>query len=473
MKRFIPALLAFGLGFVVSQASAQGIPACDGFEHTREGNILQGICYARSGHVHGSREQINSTCEQLILCGGRNDLGDCHLASNVCKGLVDPACDHAEFDVFRGPFVKNAACRAAQGRCTESPGAEDRGMCDEIAALLPRGSAAAAAGHSPGAGGPPVRFRNPVEDPTLIESAWTSEPWNLMKGPFLVDHDPNTRNGGRGLSCLDFMGRGGLIGAPWCYGGHTGSDFILRGGFDQMDRPDTNWIVAAADGTVESVVDNLWDRCHAEAITADGRFFNVDCQGRIPGGSSGSDFPANTIRIRHAGGVVTSYLHIKTGSAVVRPGQAVRCGERIARIGSSGISSMPHLHFEVRDGSGQLVDPYAGPLSQPFSWWIDQGPNERRLPAPLCESQVAGVVRPGTRVAGEIEFDTNRFGNDFTGFETPGGWQECQQACGNDPRCRAWTYVRPGIQGPAARCWLKDSVPPASPDSCCVSQIVR
>ncbi|HEX3129292.1 MAG TPA: M23 family metallopeptidase [Thermoanaerobaculia bacterium] len=378
MKRSTLILLTFGL--IPMMASAQ--PQCDSFERTREGNILQGICYARSGHVQGNRDQINATCEQLILCGGSNDLGDCHLARNVCKGLVDPACNHGEFDVFNGPFVKNASCRAAQNQCDQSPGEDDRRMCEEVLALLPRGEAAAQAGRAPAAA--PVRFRNPVEDPNLIESAWTSELWNVMKGPFLVDHDPNTRNGGRSLSCLDYMGRGGLIGAPWCYGGHTGSDFVLKGGFKQMDLPDTNWIVAAAAGTVESVVDNLWDRCQAQAITTDWRFFNVDCQGQIPGGPSGSDFAANLIRIRHASGVVTSYLHIQKGSAVVRPGQAVRCGERIARIGSSGISSMPHLHFEVHDGSGQLVDPYAGPLSQSFSWWVDQGPNERRLPAPVC-----------------------------------------------------------------------------------------
>jgi PAN domain-containing protein/peptidase M23-like protein len=312
---------------------------------------------------------------------------------------------------------------------------------------------------------PPVRFRNPVEDPNLIESAWTGEPWNIMKGPFLVDHDPNAVPGARSLSCRDYLGRGGLIGAPFCYGGHTGSDFILRGGFEQMDRPDTNWVVAAADGTVETVVDNLWDRCHAEFITSDARFFNVDCQGRIPGGPSGSDFAANLIRIRHAGGVQTSYLHLKTGSALVRPGQTVRCGQRIARIGSSGISSMPHVHFEVRDGAGRLVDPYAGPLSQPVSWWIDQGPDQRRLPAPVC----AGIAS----AAPAVERDTNRYGGDYTSFETAGDWQACQQACSRDERCRAWTYVQPGIQGPSARCWLKDSVPASSPSSCCVSQVVR
>ena len=129
---------------------------------------------------------------------------------------------------------------------------------------------------------------------------------------------------------------------------------------------------------------------------------------------------------------------------------------------------MPHLHFEVQDGSGQVVDPYAGPLSQPFSWWVDQGPNERRLPAPLCESQVAAFAG-----AGRVELNTNRYGNDLMGFETAGGWLDCLRACGNEPRCRAWTYVRPGIQGTAAHCWLKDGVPAASPDANCVSQVVR
>lgn len=136
MKRSISFLLTLILG-MAGQASAQ--PQCDRFERTREGNILQGICYARSGHVHGSREQINHTCEQLILCGGSNDLGDCHLARNVCKGLVDPVCNHGELDVFNGPFVKNASCRAAQGQCDQSPSPNDRGMCEEVQAGTDRG----------------------------------------------------------------------------------------------------------------------------------------------------------------------------------------------------------------------------------------------------------------------------------------------------------------------------------------------
>jgi hypothetical protein len=45
----------------------------------------------------------------------------------------------------------------------------------------------------------------------------------------------------------------------------------------------------------------------------------------------------------------------------------------------------------------------------------------------------------------------------------------CQAACQSDKQCRAWTYVRPGVQGPNARCWLKDFIPAASSNECCTS----
>ena len=32
----------------------------------------------------------------------------------------------------------------------------------------------------------------------------------------------------------------------------------------------------------------------------------------------------------------------------------------------------------------------------------------------------------------------------------------CRDLCAQDPKCKAFTYVSPGIQGPNARCWLKD-----------------
>lgn len=52
--------------------------------------------------------------------------------------------------------------------------------------------------------------------------------------------------------------------------------------------------------------------------------------------------------IRHANGLQTYYGHGTAGSIVVRPGQTVKQGEKIMLSGSTGHSSGPHLHFEVR-----------------------------------------------------------------------------------------------------------------------------
>ncbi|WNG32235.1 hypothetical protein F0U61_00395 [Archangium violaceum] len=71
-----------------------------------------------------------------------------------------------------------------------------------------------------------------------------------------------------------------------------------------------------------------------------------------------------------------------------------------------------------------------------------------------------------------VEYDTNRYGSDYAGMELPSADPElCRTACAEDPNCRAYTYVKPGIQGSSARCWLKDSVPAATANSCCVSGV--
>jgi len=62
----------------------------------------------------------------------------------------------------------------------------------------------------------------------------------------------------------------------------------------------------------------------------------------------------NKIVIRHRDGTVTWYAHL---SSFVRHTGAVRVGEVIGRIGSTGNSTGAHLHLEVRPGGGDSVDP--------------------------------------------------------------------------------------------------------------------
>lgn len=55
----------------------------------------------------------------------------------------------------------------------------------------------------------------------------------------------------------------------------------------------------------------------------------------------------NFVRIRHANGYQTSYSHMHRFAKGLRPGMKVQLGQVIGYVGSTGLSSGPHLHFEV------------------------------------------------------------------------------------------------------------------------------
>lgn len=63
-----------------------------------------------------------------------------------------------------------------------------------------------------------------------------------------------------------------------------------------------------------------------------------------------------TVTIREGGGREAIYAHA-SGFAEIKPGEAVEQGETIAYVGSTGRSTGPHLHYEVRQ-SGRVVNPY-------------------------------------------------------------------------------------------------------------------
>jgi murein DD-endopeptidase MepM/ murein hydrolase activator NlpD len=63
----------------------------------------------------------------------------------------------------------------------------------------------------------------------------------------------------------------------------------------------------------------------------------------------------NNIIIRHRHGFFTRYAHLL--SSRVRVGQRVQQGEIIGYLGNTGLSTAPHLHYEVHIGS-DVVDPY-------------------------------------------------------------------------------------------------------------------
>ena len=62
----------------------------------------------------------------------------------------------------------------------------------------------------------------------------------------------------------------------------------------------------------------------------------------------------NMVEINHGNGLATRYGHLS--KIDVKVGQFVRIGEAIGKIGSTGRSTGPHLHYETRI-NGEAVDP--------------------------------------------------------------------------------------------------------------------
>lgn len=85
----------------------------------------------------------------------------------------------------------------------------------------------------------------------------------------------------------------------------------------------------------------------------------------------------NAVYVRHADGAIAWYGHMKKGTLTTKlVGQKVQAGEYLGVVGSSGNSTAPHLHLELYDSAGKLIDPYAGPCNtlSPVGLWQDQRP---------------------------------------------------------------------------------------------------
>jgi murein DD-endopeptidase MepM/ murein hydrolase activator NlpD len=62
------------------------------------------------------------------------------------------------------------------------------------------------------------------------------------------------------------------------------------------------------------------------------------------------------VRLRHAGGFATGYAHLSTWASELATGVHVRQGQVIGWTGDTGLTTGPHLHFEVLH-DGQPIDP--------------------------------------------------------------------------------------------------------------------
>lgn len=152
--------------------------------------------------------------------------------------------------------------------------------------------------------------------------------------PWTIGVDHNHPSSTSSIKCTNYKGQRNF---PFCYSGHEGSDYMLTAGFLAM-HAGVN-VRAAAPGTVVHIEDGHGDHC----------FANIFKKGPLK--ISCSDNPtmeANYITVKQDDGLFAFYYHLRRNSTLPKEGDRVECGTKIAQVGSSGISSAPHIHFELR-----------------------------------------------------------------------------------------------------------------------------
>lgn len=184
-------------------------------------------------------------------------------------------------------------------------------------------------------------------------------------------------------------------------------------GYLAYDAP----VLAVADGTVVSVVSDLPDQPPQRAPTDLG----ID------------ELGGNHVILDIGDGNYAFFAHLKPGSATVRAGDRVTRGQVIGRLGNSGNTTEPHLHFHVSraplplsgDNVPYVIDRFRvdGSLGADDRLVAGPGAGERTLQMPL-EGDVVGFpsndATPATVVA---------TGGDFAGRIDIGGGRSMYVEC--------------------------------------------
>lgn len=180
------------------------------------------------------------------------------------------------------------------------------------------------------------------------------------------------------------------------YDGHQGLDiFPFPFYWDKMDSDNVE-IIAGASGIIIYKSDGNFDR-------------------RCQWGNNGN---WNAVYIQHDDGTVAWYGHMKNGSLTTKAvGQTVSKGEYLGIVGSSGYSTGPHLHLEIRNANNTTIDTYNGSCNDVPSKWTNQKPytdskllklmthNVSPNPYPNCNSNPTDIVNEKKNfVSGEIAY---------------------------------------------------------------------
>ncbi len=178
---------------------------------------------------------------------------------------------------------------------------------------------------------------------------------------------------------------------------HAGTDYYLWPFPWWMMDQGLVQVVAAAPGVIAAKADGNFDRDCAIASSTDPNF----------------------VRIQQDDGLSAIYLHLRNGSVTTLPiGARVAAGDYLGLVGSSGQSSGPHLHFELRDAAGAVVDPRHGDCNPaPDRWAVFQPYEDPHIVSLSTHSAEPRFIACGVDEAGHAIDETPFFQKVFA----PGG----------------------------------------------------
>ena len=112
----------------------------------------------------------------------------------------------------------------------------------------------------------------------------------------------------------------------------------------------------------------------------------------------------NLVEVAHPRGYSTRYGHLQRFAKGIRPGARVTQGQVIAYVGSTGLATGPHLHYELRDG-GRPINPSSMKFLQGES--VASGRNSRFRE--VVDARIAAIERAGgVRLAARTEREGRR-----------------------------------------------------------------
>ncbi len=141
----------------------------------------------------------------------------------------------------------------------------------------------------------------------------------------------------------------------------------------RMDQPEIHatraWVTPVATYALSAGFDSAgahWAHRHTgqDFAVSIGTPVRAAGAGRVVSVSCGGGFGIEVV-VRHPGGYYTQYAHLS--AAAVDQGEKVVAGQWLGQAGTTGNSTGPHLHFEVR------LTPYLGSGIDPVTWFADRG----------------------------------------------------------------------------------------------------